>query len=172
VLGRYLDSESDLLVNAAVLAAVGYQIDGPLLAAAAFCALTLVLSVDFNLERLYRRERGDERDPSPPASGRAAHALEHVYGLVYAPQDRAIERLVERRLRGASADARLGYHDRLTLSVLANMGLSTQLAVLGVCLAFGSPAAYCWFAAGCGALLVPLFLRRELLARRSSPTRR
>jgi phosphatidylglycerophosphate synthase len=172
VLGRYLDSESDLLVNAAILAAVGYWTDQPLLAAVAFCVLTLVLSVDFNLERLYRRERGDERDPSPPATGRIAHALERVYAFVYAPQDRAIEHLVERRLGDASAEARLAYHDRLTLSVLANMGLSTQLAVLGVCLALGHPAAYCWFVVGCGVLLVPLFLRSELLARRTSPTRR
>ena len=172
VLGRYLDSESDLLVNAAVLAAIGYWTNQPLLAAVAFCALTLVLSVDFNLERLYRRERGYERDPSPPATDPVARALERAYGLVYAPQDRAIEGLVERRLRGASAEARLAYHDRATLSVLANMGLTTQLAALGVCLALGHPAVYCWFAVGCGVLLVPLFLRRDLLARRTSPTRR
>ena len=29
-----------------------------------------------------------------------------------------------------------------TVAVLANLGLSTQLAVLGVCLALGHPAAY------------------------------
>src|SRR5712691_1621141 len=116
VLGRYLDSESDLLVNAVVFAALGSATREPFLALAAFLVLTLVLSLDFNLERLYRRERGDERDPSPPARGLAG-ALARVYRTVYAPQDRAIEAFVERRLGTAGPEARLAYHDRLTLSV-------------------------------------------------------
>ncbi len=177
VLGRYLDSESDLLVNAVVFAALGKATGEPFLALAAFLVLTLVLSLDFNLERLYRRQRGDERDPSPPAGDGLAELLAHVYAVVYGTQDRAIEWFVERRLARLHArpEARLAYHDRATLQVLANFGLSTQLAVLGVCLAVGRPAVYCWFVVGCGVALVPLFARRELLARRSlrpSTTRR
>jgi archaetidylinositol phosphate synthase len=176
VLGRYLDSESDLLVNAVVFAALGSATGEPFLALAAFLVLMLVLTVDFNLERLYRRERDDERDPSPPAHGLAG-LLGRVYAAVYAPQDRAVETFVERRLRRLRADpeARLAYHDRASLFVLANFGLSTQLAVLGVCLAVGEPAAYCWFVIGCGVALVPLFVRRGVLARRAlrpSTTRR
>ncbi len=176
VLGRYLDSESDLLVNAAVFAALGSTTAEPFLALAAFGVLTLVLSLDFNLERLYRRERGDERDPSPAARGLAG-LLARVYAVVYGTQDRAIEAFVAWRLGRlqANTEARLAYHDRATLFVLANLGLSTQLAVLGVCLAVGQPAAYCWFVLGCGAALVPLFVRRELRARRAgrpSTTRR
>jgi archaetidylinositol phosphate synthase len=174
VLGRYLDSESDLVVNAAVFAALGSTTGEPYLALAAFGVLTLVLSADFNLERLYRRERGDERDPAPPARGLAG-LLGRVYATVYGPQDRVIEALVERRLRRLGSGERLAYHDRGSLFVLANFGLSTQLAVLGVCLAAGKPVAYCWFVVGCGVVLVPLFVRRELLARRAgraSTTRR
>jgi phosphatidylglycerophosphate synthase len=59
VLGRYLDSESDLLVNAALFVALGHVTGRWWLAAASFVVLTCVLSVDFNLERLYRRERGE-----------------------------------------------------------------------------------------------------------------
>ncbi len=171
VLGRYLDSESDLLVNAAVFAALGSLTGEPLAALAAFGVLTLLLSVDFNLERLYRRERGDERDASPPARGLAG-LLARIYAVVYGSQDRAIEWFVERRLtrlRAGPAE-RLAYHDRATLSVLANFGLSTQLAVLGVCLVAGQPTAYFWFVIGCGVALVPLFVRRELLVRRARQT--
>jgi len=174
VLGRYLDSESDLLVNAAVFAALGSATGRPYLALAAFLVLTLVLSVDFNLERLYRRERGDERNPAPPAHGPAG-ALARVYAVVYGTQDRLIEALVDRRLRRAGPEERAAYHDRATLQVVANFGLSTQLAVLGVCLAVGRPDVYFFIALACGAALVPLLLRRELLARRASqpsPTRR
>jgi len=164
-LGRYLDTESDLAVNAAVLAALGYATGEPGPAAAAFAVLTLVLSVDFNLERLYRRERGEE---APEPAG-APRLLERIYAAVFAPQDRLIERVVETRLRrlGAERRARLAYHDAGTLSVLANFGLSTQLAALGVCLALGAPSVYPWIVVGCGAVVPLLFARRELLARRA-----
>jgi archaetidylinositol phosphate synthase len=166
-LGRYLDSESDLLVNAALFAGVGFLTGEPWLALAGFVALTLVLSVDFNLERLYRRERG-EVDEVPPAHGGAA-IFASMYRIVYGPHDRLIERFVERRLGriGGDLPAREAYHDRWTLGVLATVGLSTQLAVLGLCLVLGRPGAYAWFTVACAVALVPLALRRELRARRT-----
>ena len=88
-LGRYLDSESDLVVNAALFVALGTQI-GPWAALAGFATLTLVLSVNFNVERLYRRERGEPASAMPEADGAAA-MLARVYGAVYAPQDRLVE---------------------------------------------------------------------------------
>src|SRR3954469_9407342 len=86
--GRYLDSECDLLTNAAVFAALGYSTGRPWLAAVAFSVLTLVLSVNFNLERI--------------AAGRPAETggrgfLAGVYRAVYAPQDRLVEAFVSRR---------------------------------------------------------------------------
>jgi archaetidylinositol phosphate synthase len=168
VFGRYLDSESDLLVDAVLFVALGYVTEQWWLAAASFVALTLVLSVDFNLERLSRRERGEELEARPPAQGGAAAALARIYDLVYAPQDRLVERLVEMRLRklGAGPAERLRYHDRATLTVVANFGLSTQLAVLGVCLLASRPAAYLWVPIACGLAFVPLELRRGYLVRR------
>jgi phosphatidylglycerophosphate synthase len=164
-LGRYLDSESDLVVDAAIFAGIGWATGRWALAGAGFACLTLVLGVNYNVERLYRRERGDPAEAMPPASG-VAGVLARAYTVVYAPQDRLVERFVEARLRGRSPRARLAYHDRATVSVLANFGLSTQLAALGVCLAAGRPAAYAWVAVGCAIALVPLALRRELLLRR------
>jgi phosphatidylglycerophosphate synthase len=165
-LGRYLDSESDLLVNAALFAALAYVTDSPWLALVSFLSLTLVLGVDFNLERLYRREQGDLREARPAATGLAG-ALGRVYDLVYGPQDRLVEWFVERRLRrlGAGPAGRLAYHDRATLAVLANFGLSTQLAAMGVCIAAKAPSVYLWLAIGCALTLVPLELRRGRLAR-------
>ena len=108
----------------------------------------------------------ETREARPEATGAAA-VLGRLYDVVYAPQDRVVEWLAEGHLRrlGAGPQARLAYHDRATLMVVANFGLSTQLAVLGLCLALGHPAAYLWFAIGCGAALVPLELRRHRLAR-------
>ncbi len=164
VLGRYLDSESDLLVDAALFAALGYLTGRPVLAGLSFVVLALVLSADFGLELLYRRERGEEREARPAATG-AARLFARIYDVVYAPQDRLIERFVAWRLRGRDPAARLAYHDRGTLMVLANFGLSTQLAALGLALALGRPAAYLWLVLACGASLVLLELRRALRAR-------
>ena len=166
VFGRYLDSESDLLVDAALFAAIGYQTHRAVLAGLAFCALTFVLSLDYNLERLYKREHGEQEPPADGASGATA-LVARVYEAVYAPQDRVIERFVERRLRRVSPAQRLAYHDRMTLTVLANFGLSTQLAVLGICLAAGRPAAYLWIAIACATASLPLLAYREWRAGRT-----
>ena len=168
--GRYLDSESDLVVNAAVFAALGAVTHEPWLALAAFLVLTLVLGVNFNLTWLYRRERGAVAERAPAAQGAGA-ILARVYAFVFAPQDRLVEAFAEWRLRRLNADgpARLAYHDRGTLSVVANLGLSTQLAVLGLCLALGRPAAYLWIVIGCGVALVLFALERE---RRAGARRR
>ena len=61
----------------------------------------------------------------------------------------------------------LAYNDRATVAVLANLGLSTQLAVLGVCLAAGQPRVYLWLTLVALACLPLLQLRRETLARRA-----
>jgi archaetidylinositol phosphate synthase len=130
--GRYLDSEVDLLVNAALFAALGWTTGSPALALAGFLALTSVLSLNFNAERL---SRGAGVEPEPES--RATAFLRRVYGVVYAPQDRLAEALVARRptLAGSAA-----------VSLLANLGMSTQLAAFGLLLALGHPLAFAWLA--------------------------
>jgi archaetidylinositol phosphate synthase len=130
--GRYLDSEVDLLVNAGLFAALGWRAGQAPLVLAAFLALTSVLSLNFNAERLSRAAVAE-----PEAGGRATALLRHVYGLVYAPQDRLAEAIVVRRpaLAGTSA-----------VSLLANLGMSTQLAAFGLLMALGHPLAFAWLA--------------------------
>ncbi|TML44846.1 MAG: CDP-alcohol phosphatidyltransferase [Actinobacteria bacterium] len=173
-LGRYLDTEVDLLVNAALFAALGYATGSYVLAVAGLLALTLVLSADFNADVLYRRARGEQvvTQPSAEDEGVLARALAAFYGVVYAPQDRLFQGLSRRRLeRVGPADPHasvvLAYNDRATVAVLANLGLSTQLAVLGVCLAAGQPRVYLWLTLVALACLPLLQLRREALARRA-----
>ena len=139
--GRYLDSESDLLVDAAVFAALGLWI-GPWFALAGFAVLTTVLSINFNLERLYRGAAAGVSDGSLVA---------RIYGIVYAPQDRLAEAIVRRR------------PGHTTVGIVANFGLSTQLLALGICLAVGHPAVYIAVLCACALSLVPLLVGRELL---------
>jgi archaetidylinositol phosphate synthase len=163
--GRYLDSEVDLLVDAALLAALGWYTGNGLAACIAFLALTAVLSVNFNVERLYRAERDAVPVAAAGAEGRPTALLRRLYGLVYAPQDRLVERFVAWRLRDALPEARLAYHDRVTVWVLANMGMTPQLAAFGLCVGLGRPLAFVWLTVGELALVGALALRRELLLR-------
>ena len=120
--GRYLDSECDFLVDAALFVGLGWYTGRPFVAALGFFALTAVLSVNFNVERLAR---------GAPI-GWDTSVLGRVYGLVYGWQDR----LAERFLRGR--------HDLFTVGALAQLGMSSQLAAFGICIAVGSPIVYVW----------------------------
>jgi archaetidylinositol phosphate synthase len=120
--GRYLDSECDLLVNAALFAGLGWTTGQPVLAALGFVALTTVLSVNFNVERLAR---------GAPAAWDAS-MLGRLYGLLYGWQDRLVERLLR------------GRPDLFTVGALAQLGMSSQLAVFGLCMALGRPLVNVW----------------------------
>jgi phosphatidylglycerophosphate synthase len=118
VFGRYLDSECDLLVNAALFAALRTP-----LAALGFVLLTLVLSTNFNVERI-ASARLPNWDSSP---------LGRLYGVFYGWQDRLADRLLGGRVIQA-----------WQVSALANLGMTTQLAAFGLCMALGHPTAYVW----------------------------
>lgn len=171
--GRYLDTEADLVVNAALFAALGHTTGRPWLTLAAFLALTLVLAADYNLSELYREVRGVAQSPPAASGGRIESLLQWIYGIVFAPLDRLVRQISARRLEQTLAGAppseavTLAYNDRGTVTVLANLGLSTQLAVLGLCLLLAEPGLYLWLTLGSVALLPLLQLRRERLARRA-----
>ena len=145
--GRYLDSEVDLLVNAGLFVALAVTTASPALALAGFLALTSVLSLNFNIERL---SRGGSAEPE--AEGRATAMLRRIYTVAYAPQDRLAEALVARRPALTSP---------ATVSLLANLGMSTQLAAFGLLMALGHPLAFAWLALGQLAVIaLALLLRR------------
>jgi phosphatidylglycerophosphate synthase len=130
--GRYLDSEVDLLVNAALFAALASTTGRVALALAGFVAVTSVLSLNFNAERLARAAVAE-----PEAEGRATAILRRAYGLLYAPQDRLAEAIVARRPALVRPSA---------VSLLANLGMSTQLAAFGLLMALAHPLAFAWLA--------------------------
>jgi phosphatidylglycerophosphate synthase len=139
-LGRYLDALCDLLVDAALFAALGWYTGRPVAAAMGFIALTALLSLNFNAERLYR---------GAPASRDRVRVLTRAYSLLYGWQDRLAERLLR--------------PDRRIVGVLAQLGMSTQLLTFGVCMAVGHPLAYVWLLLAELALVLVLVRRRESL---------
>jgi archaetidylinositol phosphate synthase len=130
--GRYLDSECDLLVNAALFAALRTP-----WALLGFVLLTLILSTNFNVERLSRGAAASW-DSSP---------LGRVYGVLYGWQDRIADRVLGRRPI-----------ESWQVGTLANLGMSTQLFAFGVCMALGHPLAYVWLLVAQAVVVVSMFL--------------
>lgn len=158
--GRYLDTIADLVVNAAVFAALAHVTGQPVLAAAAFLALTVVLAVDFNVTWLYREARG-LAVPEPATTGGAVEqALAFLYRISFGVLDRAVRGVSSRRFGDRPA------YDAVAVTVLANLGLTTQLAVLGVCLVLEVPDVYLWLLLACLLVLAALHVRAEVRARR------
>jgi archaetidylinositol phosphate synthase len=149
--GRYLDSEVDLLVNVALFAALGWTTGQPIFALAGFFALTSVLSLNFNVERL-SREASAEPEPEAEPDGGPTSFLRRIYGFVYAPQDRLAEALVARRPALIAPSS---------VAVLANLGMSTQLAAFGLLIALGLPLGFAWLALAEVVLIVLALLPRR-----------
>ncbi|MFN2322971.1 MAG: CDP-alcohol phosphatidyltransferase family protein [Trueperaceae bacterium] len=157
VMGRYLDTVLDTIVNALLFAALAVHGPGMWavpLALGGYAALVVVLSLDFNLERRYKALRGLvplEADGVPAgAPERWLAAFRGFYERFLEPQDVAIDRLDERAFvrvtdtsyETAPLDQRLAWNDLWSTSTLVNLGLTTQMAVLAACLALGAPFAY------------------------------
>ncbi len=175
LLGRYLDTESDTALNLILFATLGSVTGQPWLAIAAFCVLTFVLSTNFNFAQVYREVSDGEPKVVHGSGGLIEQVLALIYRAFFAPQDRLIRAFSAWRLEqalnevedaGERRAATLAYHDRGTVLVLANLGLSTQLVVLGICLVAGVPTLYLWLVVAMMPLLFVLLLRREWLLRR------
>lgn len=139
-LGRYLDTELDGVVNAALFWAVGYRLRRPGRAALAFAVLTALLSWDFNIEYLYRQVRGEQFRPDTRDEDSLWLALARWgYRLFYQPQDRLtrwVERWCFRQVasrvhRADEAKLAQRWWNRWVAFLSANLGLTTQYVWLG-----------------------------------------
>ncbi len=163
-MGRYLDSVLDTAVNLLLFAALAMHGPGVWAWPAAVLAalvLMLTLSLDFNLERRYKALRGGEGEAGDEPIGAPIALYRRVRGLyeaVLAPQDRWLARADEALFQRLAAvpyaqaplDVRLAWSDLFSTATLVNLGLSTQLLVLGLCLVLGVPFAYVWFVLAAG----------------------
>ena len=122
-LGRYLDTEVDLLTNVLLFLALGLRLESLFAALVAFFLLTLLLSADYaaNSPKVLPKRRG----PEPWAS-----RLEAFYRGFFGPQDALFKRLFSLGL------------PKWYRTLLANLGLSTQHTILALSLLFGRPWLY------------------------------
>ncbi len=153
-MGRYLDTIMDLVVNAALFWALTKH--GPAAWAwGALLVLTVVMSVNFNAQRRHGEEwaSASKAEAKKVPAGAPAPLLglfRSIYGVLLTPQDRAYRWLDERLFNLASgrswSSARLEdrrrWADLFSTAAFVNLGLSTQLLLLGLCAAAGMPYLY------------------------------
>jgi len=159
VTGRYLDTIADLVVNVAVFVALANVTGQPLLTAVAFLALAAVLAVGFNVTELYWQAHGIPTTEPPSSGSGLERTLAFLYRIWFGVLDRVVRGVSTRRFGDRPA------YDGFAVTVLANLGLTTQLAVLGVCLVLGVPTLYLWLVLGCLLVLGALHVRAELRVR-------
>ncbi|WP_415831283.1 CDP-alcohol phosphatidyltransferase family protein, partial [Deinococcus frigens] len=143
--GRYLDTEMDLVVNLALNVAIAGRAGVPLTV-----LQSLILTTDFLWERDYRAARGEvfrERAAQAGDDPRVLAALKAVYAAYFSPQEHLLSDWFEARLNAAvddspSSEQRRAYTPLPITAIAANLGLTTQLAVLGLCLLENSPRLY------------------------------
>jgi hypothetical protein len=172
-LGRYADTGVDFFVNVVLFAALASYGPWPL-ALGALLVLTLVLSLDFRLEARYWALRREAAAEAP--HGRPAWLYRFFHGLyqrLFAPQDAFVDRLDDAlltRLTGSkppNLQARLAWNDLFSTATLVNLGLSTQLVLLGLCLILGQPFWYVYAVYGQLAYVAGVQLLRAIRFRRS-----
>ncbi len=153
-LGRYLDTEVDLLTNLLLFFALGLRAESPGLAGIAFLLLVLLLSADYaaNSPKKLPKTRG----PEPWAGW-----LEAFYRVFFGPQDAFFGRLFARGL------------PPWYRTWLANLGLSTQHTLLALLLWLGRPERYLiWVVVAFGLSLIGyLFLVWRTPSPPSPPSR-
>lgn len=143
--GRYLDTEMDLLVDLALNVAVAGRAGFPLTV-----LQSLILTTDFLWEREHCAARGAVfRDAAAQAGDnpQVLAALKAVYAAYFLPQERALGGWFEARLGAVASDPptpeeRRAYTPLAITAVAANLGLTTQLAFLGLCLLGNRPQLY------------------------------
>ena len=152
LMGRYFDTGMDFLVNIALFMALSSY--GPdWLCWLAFVLLTLILSLDFNAERLYKQAHFLQFKETVPPIGapQTIYGLfKGLYTLLFAPQDKLIETLdniifkqiAHQDYQASPEKIKKVWSDLFSTAMIVNLGLSTQMFILGLCLILGHPYWY------------------------------
>lgn len=152
LMGRYFDTGMDFLVNIALFVALSsYGADG--LSLLAFILLTLILSLDFNAERFYKQAHLPAAEDAPYPVGAPIfiyRIFKGLYDLLFAPQDRLIQKLDTSLFKYIShtdyskttPDIQQHWSNLFSTAAIVNLGLSTQMFMLGLCCVLGRPFWY------------------------------
>jgi hypothetical protein len=112
-----------------------------------------MLSLDFNAERLYKQAHFLQiQEPLAPigAPKPIFQCFKVLYTLLFAPQDRLIENLDQTLFKQIAhqdypkspQETQKIWSDLFSTAMIVNLGLSTQMFILGLCSILGHPYWY------------------------------
>jgi len=169
--GRYLDTLMDFIGNFFLFLAIGLKYNNLIFSMLSFFCLTIVLSYDFNFEKLYRKAIGQlennqlqNRELESQEKG-ILFLLEKLYEFLLGYQDKAIifiENLIFERLNSKNNKENLEtvFWNKNYLHFTVNMGLSTQLFILGILVLFDLEKLYLFVPFICFAIILLLLIFR------------
>lgn len=158
ILGRYLDTLMDYLGNLCLFISIGLKYNLLITSLTSFYILTIVLSYDFNLEKLYKKHIKNENHKSEEKLSKIESLLKNLYEIILGHQDKLITKLeysLSQKLNNNELFWKKEY-----LHITANMGLSTQLFILGILILLGKPHLYLFFPILCIILIAILLIFR------------
>jgi len=152
--GRYLDTLMDFIGNFCLFLAIGLKYNVLFFSLLSFFCLTIVLSYDFNLEKLYKRaidqsenNQLQNKELESQEKNNIVFLLEKLYEILLGYQDKFIifiENVIFEKLsyKSKKENLKVVFWNKNYLHFTANMGLSTQLFILGVLILFNLEKLY------------------------------
>lgn len=165
--GRYFDTMMDYLGNLSLFLSIGIKHSVLPFSLLSFFALTWVLSYDFNLERIFKDKQNLEtkRTKENDKIDKKTKFLKNIYDFFLGFQDKSIEKIENvifeliSRKKDIQTAKNLFWNKRY-LNVTANMGLSTQIFILGLLVLFGLEKIYLLIPFICLFTILILFVYR------------
>ena len=155
-MGRYLDSEGDILVNLTIFIGIGLHYNNIFYALICFLIFTFILSLDFNLEFMYQecRKTVFREEPDNKTETKFTLFLMKIYDLFFKTQDVLIRNFVNYRFDKIYKQYNLKksrdyylqiYHEENSILILTNLGLAGQMLLLSLLLILGAPVIFLYF---------------------------
>ncbi|MEN3015640.1 MAG: CDP-alcohol phosphatidyltransferase family protein [bacterium] len=160
-LGRYLDTLMDYLGNLFLFTVIGIKHNLLPLSLISFYTLTIVLSYDYNLERLYKEKnkKSDTLQFNNNEHNNLCKLLSKLYEFLLGYQDKSIYWLEENIFKKIDKTNKYThvFWNKNYLNLTVNMGLTTQLFILGILILLNKESLYLYFPFIC-LLLIKLML--------------
>lgn len=189
IAGRYLDTLMDYLGNLSIFIALGLKYNQLIFSLSSFLIFTFVLSYDFNIEKIHKEklQNGKKSNLSNCSYSKKTNNLEtilkKIYDYLLGYQDKLITYFENKTyvfllnlgfskskaeyILASENHKNLKYFENLFwkkeyLNITANMGLSTQLLILGILLIFNMEFYFLYFPFICFAIISLLFFYRVI----------
>ncbi|MFN3995436.1 MAG: CDP-alcohol phosphatidyltransferase family protein [bacterium] len=180
-LGRYLDTLMDYLGNFTIFIALGLKYNQLTFSLVSFFIFTFVLSYDFNIEKIYKEKNCKEKLPHKSTFENYNNLeynnleiiLEKIYNFLLGYQDKLIIflenkiynfllkfRYSKKFSQNVSDQFENLFWKKEYLNITVNMGLSTQLLILGILIIFNLEFYFLYLPFVCFTIIMFLFIFR------------